>query len=609
MFTKWRDGFEEGELGAVWPPQDPEDPTTLRNGGGKATEKTVGFPAFEVMGAAEAPVRVRSASEDNSLVKQNAPRPRLLRQASDPITKQEQEAAVTGENPPATGPDLLWRRFRASSGLNSVRLRRESRGLSFMPPLSTLYAMAAEGMSTLFAPTSNGSRSSKIGSSAEEASPRTFLCEICGENHSPKSAYKVRACEEPNHSSFCLACTETNLRVAIDEGVVDIHCMCGCGSFFAPDEIAALLVSSSHAALLAKYQRFATMRSNTNFRECPYCTAPYSDGSLEMPKIVCLNAVCNKTYCFIHGGQHPNLDCQSFSKLLLERDKASMAAIRRTTKPCPKCHSPTEKNSGCNHMTCRLCSCDWCWICGGDISGAITEHYDMDGPSACGGLQFANASNAELLTPFLGNARSLLCLRACSFIGLGLTYFIVFLIIVSWVGYMLPLGLLAGVVGCCLASPAAFVYYSLCGRASFEGICSRAFDGALQVAFLVWYGLAVGLAGLAGAPVFFALGLAGQLYCLVSLPFRLHRRRDEEAPDVDQPAPRMQMQWQLDIPQWMEDDAEVLPCWLWRLGVRPTLCVAFPYYLLWTLYLPFGFSLLPGLSAGPILFECLQDDD
>ena len=37
--------------------------------------------------------------------------------------------------------------------------------------------------------------------------------------------------------------------------------------------------------------------------------------------------------------------------------------VRQNTKECPKCRVHIEKNQGCNHMTCRYCSHEFCWLC------------------------------------------------------------------------------------------------------------------------------------------------------------------------------------------------------------------------------------------------------
>merc|ERR1719247_3816918 len=41
----------------------------------------------------------------------------------------------------------------------------------------------------------------------------------------------------------------------------------------------------------------------------------------------------------------------------------SSAWVSEHTKPCPRCSAATEKNGGCNHITCRKCSHEWCWLC------------------------------------------------------------------------------------------------------------------------------------------------------------------------------------------------------------------------------------------------------
>jgi hypothetical protein len=36
-----------------------------------------------------------------------------------------------------------------------------------------------------------------------------------------------------------------------------------------------------------------------------------------------------------------------------KEDSASLATVKKTTKPCPGCRWPIEKNDGCSHMTCK----------------------------------------------------------------------------------------------------------------------------------------------------------------------------------------------------------------------------------------------------------------
>lgn len=46
-------------------------------------------------------------------------------------------------------------------------------------------------------------------------------------------------------------------------------------------------------------------------------------------------------------------------------DSASKTTIKGTTKPCPKCRTPTERDGGCMHMVCGKpqCGYHWCWVC------------------------------------------------------------------------------------------------------------------------------------------------------------------------------------------------------------------------------------------------------
>lgn len=82
---------------------------------------------------------------------------------------------------------------------------------------------------------------------------------------------------------------------------------------------------------------------------------------------------CGHWFCFGCGvaAHHPVI-C-SIVRLWLKKcedDSETANWISANTKECPKCISTIEKNGGCNHMTCRKCKYEFCWIC----SGPWSEH-------------------------------------------------------------------------------------------------------------------------------------------------------------------------------------------------------------------------------------------
>ena len=62
---------------------------------------------------------------------------------------------------------------------------------------------------------------------------------------------------------------------------------------------------------------------------------------------------------------------------------------KRFIKKCPNCRIWTEKNEGCNHMTCAECKFQWCWLCGEKYS---LNHYRE---GKCNGLQFYKPTSEE----------------------------------------------------------------------------------------------------------------------------------------------------------------------------------------------------------------------
>lgn len=132
-------------------------------------------------------------------------------------------------------------------------------------------------------------------------------------------------------------------------------------------------------------------------------------------------------------------------------------AKNANVKPCPNCRIPTDKYTGCNHVTCHKCSYEWCWICFGNYN-APGRHYG-DSLFRCPGKQYGDSNYwalvlkmiaamifvppALLIIPIVAGfvyPWLILCNRSCPCL-INLVLFCI----------LLPLGIAAGVVVGCLA--------------------------------------------------------------------------------------------------------------------------------------------------------------
>jgi len=75
---------------------------------------------------------------------------------------------------------------------------------------------------------------------------------------------------------------------------------------------------------------------------------------------------CGYRFCFTcHNEAHEPAACERvrhWQKKCVDESETGHW-VSANTKDCPKCHIAVEKNGGCNHMTCRQCSYEWCWFC------------------------------------------------------------------------------------------------------------------------------------------------------------------------------------------------------------------------------------------------------
>jgi len=105
-------------------------------------------------------------------------------------------------------------------------------------------------------------------------------------------------------------------------------------------------------------------------KDCLYTTQLLTDPEdLILEKKLDIKCLCGHVHCIACSadGHSPSL-CEVAEKWLIKATSESenMQWILARTKKCTKCRVPIEKNQGCNHMTCRNCKHEFCWLCKGD---------------------------------------------------------------------------------------------------------------------------------------------------------------------------------------------------------------------------------------------------
>lgn len=101
-----------------------------------------------------------------------------------------------------------------------------------------------------------------------------------------------------------------------------------------------------------------------------------------MKRIPCINCPENHVFCFgcLLQDNHQPAPCE-LVRLWLKKcadDSETANWISANTKECTRCRSTIEKNGGCNHMTCKQCKYEFCWVCLGPWSEHGTNWYQCN---------------------------------------------------------------------------------------------------------------------------------------------------------------------------------------------------------------------------------------
>ncbi|XP_023815414.1 E3 ubiquitin-protein ligase RNF19A [Oryzias latipes] len=230
-----------------------------------------------------------------------------------------------------------------------------------------------------------------VASTSSGCSPELMECPLCLLRLPRERFPDIMTC----HHRSCADCLRQYLRIEISESRVNISCP-ECSERFNPHDIQMIL---GDRALMEKYEEFMLRRWLVAEPDCRWCPAPdcgyavIAFGCASCPKITCGRKGCGTEFCY-HCKQlwHPNQTCdtarqQRAQNLRLRAFRSSSLSYSQESgaagddiKPCPRCSAYIIKmNDGsCNHMTCAVCGCEFCWLCMKEISDL---HYLS--PSGC----------------------------------------------------------------------------------------------------------------------------------------------------------------------------------------------------------------------------------
>jgi len=218
------------------------------------------------------------------------------------------------------------------------------------------------------------------------------MCFVCSEDRDQFLSMGP-ACKH----EYCVEDWMTHMKTKIQDNDIFTGLKCmepGCNCMATNEFLGTLLGPDSDDML--KYKRFlidSFVSTNSSLAFCPnracQLVLQFPQGGHDLD----VQCNCGTKFCVGCADEgHNPCSCRDLKNWKLKDADDSMTAtwIKANTKDCSKCNSQIEKNGGCNHMTCKKCKHEFCWICGGDWRG----HTACNGYSESSSS--VSASRAEL---------------------------------------------------------------------------------------------------------------------------------------------------------------------------------------------------------------------
>ena len=219
----------------------------------------------------------------------------------------------------------------------------------------------------------------------------SFPCPICLSDCPSYTGVSLSACSH----FVCSSCLTDYLSASIMAGDVTIRCPCYTSRPCSTVIPSTIILAYTPTSIYSHYVRMCALKRDNTLRNCPRCDYQQK-GNRISSRITCQQ--CQFKYCYHHSSAHPpSQSCRSYMKQQSAANKASLRVIAATTIRCPSCSAPVEKESGCNHMQCTQCECEFCFLCGSRY--ACGWHFsEWNVLTGCPGMQHAPGMAGERRT-------------------------------------------------------------------------------------------------------------------------------------------------------------------------------------------------------------------
>ncbi|GIZ37487.1 hypothetical protein CKM354_000093200 [Cercospora kikuchii] len=205
---------------------------------------------------------------------------------------------------------------------------------------------------------------------AERNRPRGCVC--CGDDKPPAefpSRPTTLSCEHENHT--CVECMHSWLAAEFEtKGTEDLKCPeCPCKLDY--DDILA----HSTPETFDSYEKMLTRNALSSLDEFAWClSATCNSGQLNVENasgtfMDCVG--CGYKQCLTHKvAWHTGETCEQYEyrtsgAKAKDEERATEAMLDTVSKKCPgaNCGWRIQKIDGCDHMRCKKCKFEFCWMC------------------------------------------------------------------------------------------------------------------------------------------------------------------------------------------------------------------------------------------------------